>query len=169
MQAVLLPAVDAAPVHHDGRITRSRRELQMTDERPARERQLDDLERRLEILRRLAEDAQRMAIGGKLPGRRRRRVAPDAAGIEAELEQLGELTRGRSGLGARISFGLVGKPDPAPRLGPMIAVKAGERIHHRRGILRTDALERAEAAGAAQDLGLYLLERTLARAGRLVG
>jgi hypothetical protein len=47
----------------------------------------------------------------------------------------------------------------------MIAVEAGERVHHRRGVLRADALERAEPTGAAQYLGLDLVEGALARAG----
>jgi len=47
----------------------------------------------------------------------------------------------------------------------VITVEAHERAHHGRGILRADALERAEAAGAAQHLGLDLVEGALARTG----
>jgi len=49
----------------------------------------------------------------------------------------------------------------------MIAIEAGERIHDGRGILRTNALERAEPAGATQHLGLDLVEAALARTGRM--
>jgi hypothetical protein len=44
----------------------------------------------------------------------------------------------------------------------MIAVEACERIRHRRGVLRANALERAESPGPATDLRLDLVERALA-------
>ena len=58
--AVFLPAVDAAPVHDDGRLLDAVRHLQIADQLPAFERNLDDLERRIEILRGLLEGAQRI-------------------------------------------------------------------------------------------------------------
>src|SRR5262249_25097420 len=138
----------------------------MTDQRLAVERQRDDLEPRLEIARGLAKQAKRVIVCVELAGRGRRRVAADPAGIEALQEELGELLAAGARLGARISFRLVGEADPTPLLGPMIAVETGERVHDRRGILRADALERTEASGAAQHLGLDLVQGALACAGR---
>ena len=81
-QPVLVPAVDAAPVHDDRRLGRAGRTLQIADQLLAFERQLDDFERRIEELRRLAEHAQRVPVGRKLAGRGRGRIAADAAGVE---------------------------------------------------------------------------------------
>ena len=85
LQAVFLPAVDAAPVHDHGRLGDARRLLQIADELLALERNFDDLERRIEMLRRLAEHAKRMlerlracrarsATDSGRRGRRRRRA-----------------------------------------------------------------------------------------------
>src|SRR5262249_26290588 len=61
--AVLLPTVDAAPVHDDRRPGDAAGNLQIANELLAIERDLDDLQRRIEMLRRLAEIAHRMPVG----------------------------------------------------------------------------------------------------------
>ena len=86
-------------MHDHGRLGDARRLLQIADELLALERHLDDLERRIEMLRRLAEHAKRILIGCELAGRDRRRIAPDAAGVERVHVKLGELLAAAAGLG----------------------------------------------------------------------
>src|SRR5689334_15909083 len=134
----------------------------MADQRLAFERQLDDFEPRLDVLRRLAKKPQRVPIGLELARCRRRRVAPDATRVEAQQKQLCELFPPGACGRARVGLRLIGEPHLAPLLGPMIAVEARERVRNRRGILRENALERAEPPGPATDLRLDLIERALA-------
>ena len=164
-QPVLLPAVDATPMHDHRRPGDAGRQLQIAHERLALERQLDDRQRRLEVLCRLAEQAQRMRIRLLLAGRAGHRVAADAAIVEGERVNLGELVAGRARARARVGLGLVVEPDPAPQPRPQIAVEARERAHHPLGILAADVLERIEPPGAAHHLVLDLLQRARRRGG----
>src|SRR5580692_4569025 len=154
-------------MQHHRRLLYAGRQLQIADELfAAVERQLDDLQRRVEIFRRLAEHAQRMLVRLEFSRRIRRRIAADAAGVEGVHVKLGELRAGCAGLGTRVGLVLIAKPDLAPLVRPMILVEALQRSHHPLGILAADVLERIEPPGAAHELGLDLVERALARSGR---
>ena len=157
--AVLLPAVDAAPVDDDRRPGDAARDLQVAGERPALERDLDDLQRRVEVRRRLAEHAQRLPVGVELVRRARHRIARDHAVAERQHVGLGELLVAGALLGERVRLGLVVEADPAPRLAPCIGVEAVERRQHLLGVVAANALERIDAAGAAHHLRLDLVER----------
>ncbi len=157
-QPVFLPAIDAAPMQYHRRPGRDRRPLQIAGERLARERQLCDLERWIEIARRLAEQTQRMPVGFELAGRIRRRIAADPAGVEGVHVELGKLGTRCARLGTGIGLLLIAEADLAPPPRPLILVEARQRIHHLLGILAADILERIEPPGAAQEFGLNLLE-----------
>jgi hypothetical protein len=165
-QAVLLPTVDASPVHDHRRPGDASRQLQVAGERPAVERQLDHGERRREVFRRFAEDAQRVPVGFKLARRARHRVATDAAIVEGERVELGELVGAGTGGRARVGRSLVAEPDLRPQPRPQVAVEARQRRAHLLGVGAADVLERIEAAGAAQHLRLDVVERAPER-GRI--
>src|SRR5262245_3345676 len=126
--AVLLPAVDAAPMHDDRWPRDAARDLQIANELLAVERDLDDLQRRLEVLRLLAEIAHRMPVGLDLTGRAGDRIAADAAIFERHGVDLGEFLAGCALLRALVAPRLVRKPDLTPGLRPLIAVEARERL-----------------------------------------
>ena len=159
--AVFLPAVDPAPMHDHRRLGDARRNLQVADERLAFERDLDDRKRRLVVLRRLAEQTQRMLIGLLLARRAGDGVATDMAIFEGEGVELGKLLAGGPCLGARVGLRLVSQTDLAPRRRPVVAIEAEERIDHLLGIVAADTLERIDVAGATHDLLLDLVERAL--------
>ena len=155
-------------MQHHRRLGHARRLLQVADQLLALERNLDDLQRRIEELRGLAEHAQRVVIGGDLAGRHRRRIAPDAAGVERMHVKLAEPFAAAVGLGQRIGLGFVGEADLAPLVGPVVLVEALQRGHHLFGVFALDVLERVELAGAPHELGLDLIQRALAGAFGLV-
>ena len=161
--AILLPAVDPAPMHDHRRPADPCGDLQIADERLALERNLDDRKRRLVMLRRFAEQAQRVPIGLPLARRAGDGVAGDMAILERKRVELRKLLSGCAGFGARVRLPLVGETDLAPRRGPVIAIEAGEPIDHLLGIVAANALERIDPPGAAHDLGLDLVERALLR------
>ena len=107
MQTVLLPAIDAAPMHDNTRLNDARRDLQIADERFAVERQLDDFERRIEMLCGLPEDTQRMSISSKLARRCWRRVAADTTSIEAQHVEVAKLRPAGTRGCALIAFGFI--------------------------------------------------------------
>src|SRR5262249_45398455 len=144
---------------------RGRGDLQVADELLSLERQFHDLERRQKILCGLAEGAQRMPVRLLLARRAGDRVAADAAIVERQRIELGEFLAVGARLEALVALGLVGEPDLAPQLRPLVAVEAGQRIHHLLGILAADALERIDAPGAPHHLLLDLVERALLGAG----
>ena len=164
--AVLLPAVDPAPMHHHRRLSDAGGDLQVADERLALERDLDDRERRLVVLCRLAKQAQRMPIGLFLARRAGDGVTADMAIFERKRVEIGELFCGCACFGARVGLRLVIQTDLAPRRRPVIAIEAGERVDHLLGIVAADALERIDVPGPAHHLRLDLVERTLLR-GRI--
>ena len=161
--AVLLPAVDAAPMHDHRRPGDAGRDLQTADERLALERNLHDRQRRPVMRRRLAEQAQRVPVGLLLPRRVGDGIAADMAIFEREGVELGKLFAGCARVRPRVGLGLVGEPDLAPCGRPVVAVEAGERIDDLLGVIAPDALERVDMSGAPENLLLDLVERALLR------
>src|SRR3954449_2280774 len=101
------------------------RDLQIADERLALERNLDDRKRRLVMLRRFAEQAQRVPIGLLLARRAGDGITGDMAILERKRVELREFLPRCAGFGARVRLPLVGETDLAPRRGPVIAIEAG--------------------------------------------
>src|SRR4051794_25094651 len=153
-------------MHDHRRLADPRGNLQIADERLALERNLDNRKRRLVMLRRFAEQAQRVPIGLLLARRAGDGITSDMAILERKRVEFRKLLSGCAGFGARIGLPLVGETDLAPRRSPVIAIEAGERIDHLLGILAANALERIDPAGAAHDLRLDLVERALLRGCR---
>src|SRR4029077_10917671 len=139
--AILLPAVDPTPMHDHRWPADTCRDLQIADERLALERDLDNRKRRLVMLRRFAEQAQGMLIGLLLARRAGDGITGDMAIFERKRVEFRELLSRCAGFGARVRLPLVGETDLAPRRGPVIAIKAGERIDHLFGIVTANALE----------------------------
>src|SRR5262249_12529547 len=157
--AVLLPAVDPAPMHNHRRPRAARRNLQVADEGLSIEGKLDDLERRRKISRGLAKEAQRMPIGFHLAGRARHGIAADVAILERQRVELGKLAARRALARARIGLALVIEPNLAPQRRPVVAIEALELVDDALRVLAADALERVDVAGTAHDLALDLVER----------
>ena len=164
MRAIFLPAVNAAPMQHHGRFRDTGWALQIADQLFVAERQLDNLERRIEIFSRLAEHAQRVLICLKLFRRIGRRITADTAGVERLHVKFGKLLAGCSSFSACVRLLLIAVPDLAPFPCPAILVEIGERVHHSLGILAANLLERIETPGT-HEFGLDLRERSRELAG----
>jgi hypothetical protein len=100
-------------------------------------------------------------VGLLLAERVGNRIAANAAIFEREGVGLGQLRPARALAGALITPCFVRQPDLAPRLCPLIAIEARERVNDRFGLLAADTFERIEASGAPYDLGLDLIQRAL--------
>ena len=155
---VFFPAVDAAPMHDDRGFPGTGRDLQIADELFAFERHLDDLERRVEILRRLPEIAQRVLVGLLRAGRGRAGVARDAEIIECEHVKAAKLFSVASALRERIGLPLIAGPELAPLARPLVAVEARQRPRDPCGILRLDVVQRVHVAAAPDDFGFHFLQ-----------
>src|SRR6188474_1892443 len=100
-----------------------------------------------------------MPVGLLLARRARHRIAADAAIIERQGIELGELVPAGAHARPRIALGLVSETELAPQLRPQVAVETGQRVDHLLGVLAADVLERAQPPGAAHQLLLDLLQR----------
>jgi len=100
-----------------------------------------------------------MPVRRPLARRARDRITADTAIVERQRVELGKLLARRALTRAFVALRLVGEPEPAPELRPQVAIEAGERARHLLGVLAADILERIEAAGAAHELGLDLVQR----------
>ena len=156
---VFLPAVDAAPMDDDRRPRHALRDRQVAGELAFLERDLDDLQRIVEMPRRLAEHAHGIEIGLLLARRVGDRIAADAAIVGREVVDVGKLLGAGAFRGQCIALRLVVEPDLAPGLRPVIAIEAGQRRDDALRVGRTDMVERIDLAGAAQDFLLDVVER----------
>ena len=145
--AILLPPVHAAPMHDQRRLRPPGGDLQITDELLALERDLDDLQRGIEMFGCLAKNAQGVLVGFLLIDGARHGIAGDPAILERERIERCQLARVGVLAGTRVGICLVGEADPAPQLRPLIRIQACKRSNDLRGILPANPLERGDMAG----------------------